>query len=194
MSTNINKTTIPVNHTQYNLAESLLYSSRSKTKTKNKFHFIGSLSDFWVIRTDYSNYSVAYGCTTQQQDGTCIKARAWVFSRRPTLADDLSQEADDQLEKLCLNLTSFLVTKQTNGNILAKEKFIWSNTGVYIKKNYRKVIEYTQRHTLNSIACVSDRSAIKSDFQTVFSTTVVALSRWTLYHNLHTRKKSYELI
>lgn len=74
----------------------------------------GSLSDFWVIRTDYSNYSVAYGCTTQQQDGTCIKARAWVFSRKPTLADDLSQEADDQLEKLCLNLTSFLVTKQTN--------------------------------------------------------------------------------
>ncbi|XP_065944789.1 retinol-binding protein 4-B [Magallana gigas] len=74
----------------------------------------GNLSDIWVIRTDYSNYSVAYGCTTQQQDGTCLKARAWVFSRKPTLADDLLQEADDQLEKLCLNLTSFLVTRQTN--------------------------------------------------------------------------------
>nr|XP_019918638.2 purpurin-like [Crassostrea gigas] len=88
------------------------------TETPGKFMIDeknqGNLSDFWVIMTDYSNYSVAYGCTTQQQDGTCLKARAWVFSRKTTLADDLSQEADDQLEKLCLNLTSFLVTRQTN--------------------------------------------------------------------------------
>lgn len=35
--------------------------------------------------------------------------------------------------------------------ILAKEKFNWSNTGVYIKKNYRKVIEYTRSSLILSV-------------------------------------------
>lgn len=104
----------PINLVDCFQRQSTLYLTETPGKFMIDEKNQGNLSDFWVIRTDYSNYSVAYGCTTQQQDGTCLKARAWVFSRKTTLADDLSQEADDQLEKLCLNLTSFLVTRQTN--------------------------------------------------------------------------------
>eukprot|EP00105_Crassostrea_gigas_P034490 XP_019918638.1 PREDICTED: purpurin-like isoform X1 [Crassostrea gigas] len=104
----------PINLVDCFQRQSTLYLTETPGKFMIDEKNQGNLSDFLVIRTDYSNYSVAYGCTTQQQDGTCLKARAWVFSRKTTLADDLSQEADDQLEKLCLNLTSFLVTRQTN--------------------------------------------------------------------------------
>lgn len=41
--------------------------------------------------------------------------------------------------------------------------------------------------------CVREKSAIKSDkFQTVLSTTVVALSRWIICHNLHLHTRNYK--
>lgn len=71
--------------------------------------------DYWILRTDYSNYAVAYGCTNRASDRTCEHAQAALWSRTPTLEDDYVETAGQMFSSVCLNLTTFIQTTKTDG-------------------------------------------------------------------------------
>lgn len=73
---------------------------------------VGKLSDYWIIKTDYSNFAVVYICSEEKTDGTCGNAKAWVYSRHHGLAHDLMAEADRQLERVCMDTTLFYTTQR----------------------------------------------------------------------------------
>nr|XP_022330607.1 purpurin-like [Crassostrea virginica] len=95
------------------------HSTLIPTETPGKFKFDymdkGRLTDYWIISTDYVNYAVAYVCFEENADGTCGKAKSWIFSRHTNLADDKLAEAYPLIEQLCLNTTLLLTTHHTNG-------------------------------------------------------------------------------
>ena len=73
---------------------------------------VGKLSDYWIIKTDYSNFAVVYICSEEKTDGTCGNAKAWVYSRHHGLTHDLMAEADRQLERVCMDTTLFYTTQR----------------------------------------------------------------------------------
>lgn len=80
-------------------------------------YFAGKLADYWVVKTDYINYSVVYECTQLSDDISCKMVISWVFSRHPNLSDNLMAEVDHVIiESLCLNETQFYSTTHTHGN------------------------------------------------------------------------------
>lgn len=76
-------------------------------KFSNRVHFAGNFVDYWVVKTDYTNYSVVYECSKLNDDNTCKKIITWVFSRHQTLPESLMAEVDHVIENLCLNETQF---------------------------------------------------------------------------------------
>lgn len=79
-------------------------------KFSNRVHFAGNFVDYWVVKTDYTNYSVVYECSKLNDDNTCKKIITWVFSRHQTLPESLMAEVDHVIENLCLNETQFYTT------------------------------------------------------------------------------------
>ena len=45
--------------------------------------------DYWVIETDYTSYTVAYGCDNITESGTCREGHIWGFTRNFTQKADL---------------------------------------------------------------------------------------------------------
>lgn len=80
-------------------------------------YFAGKLADYWVVKTDYINYSVVYECTQLSDGISCKMVISWVFNRHPNLSDNLMAEVDHVIiESLCLNETQFYSTTHTHGN------------------------------------------------------------------------------
>eukprot|EP00105_Crassostrea_gigas_P001043 XP_011413056.1 PREDICTED: retinol-binding protein 4-A-like [Crassostrea gigas] len=90
------------------------YSTVYLTDTPGKFRLDfqdhGNFVDYWVVKTDYTNYSVVYECIKLNDDNTCKKIITWVFSRHQTLPDSLMAEVDHVIENMCLNETQFYTT------------------------------------------------------------------------------------
>lgn len=76
---------------------------------------VGQLADYWVVKTDYSNYAVVYECKEQNPDNTCKTTMSWVLSRHRILSDSLMADISHVIESLCLNETLFYTTTQTCG-------------------------------------------------------------------------------
>lgn len=72
--------------------------------------------NYWVVETDYTNYSVVYNCIQLNPDNTCKSAMAWVYSRRSNLPDDLRARVSHVIESLCLNEALFHKTTHKNGD------------------------------------------------------------------------------
>ncbi len=71
--------------------------------------------DYWILRTDYNNFALTYGCTLEANDGTCQHAHTWIWSRTNTLADNYIETARQIFNSVCVNITTFLPTPQTQG-------------------------------------------------------------------------------
>lgn len=68
---------------------------------------------FYVITTDYSNYALIFGCTTDNYVPTnpCVDPILWVFGRRRTLAEThLTMINRIIANDLCVNLTHLEIT------------------------------------------------------------------------------------
>nr|XP_019918637.2 purpurin-like isoform X2 [Crassostrea gigas] len=87
------------------------------TPGKMLFNYLnhGNIENYWVVETDYTNYSVVYNCIQLNSDGTCKSAMAWVYSRHPNLSDDLRARVSHVIESLCLDEASFYKTTHNNG-------------------------------------------------------------------------------
>lgn len=88
---------------------------------------VGELSDYWIIKTDYSNFAVVYICYDENTDGTCGNAKAWVYSRHHGLAHDLMADADRQLERVCMDTTLFYTTQRIQSKSLTYPNLLRSN-------------------------------------------------------------------
>ncbi|ESP02823.1 hypothetical protein LOTGIDRAFT_156771 [Lottia gigantea] len=69
---------------------------------------------FWVLKTDYDNYSATYGCDEKFENGTCNKARGWIWSRNKSMSLEHFNQAKNALESACIPTSELLKTKQTN--------------------------------------------------------------------------------
>lgn len=59
--------------------------------------------DYWVLETDYTSYSVVYGCdVVNETSGVCIEFHAWVWGRETSLDDDTLTKAYAAAEKACV--------------------------------------------------------------------------------------------
>lgn len=97
-------------------------------KFSNRVHFAGNFVDYWVVKTDYTNYSVVYECSKLNDDNTCKKIITWVFSRHQTLPESLMAEVDHVIENLCLNETQFYTTTYSK----SKTYFSFFRIGCFI--------------------------------------------------------------
>lgn len=93
----------------YSLSCHFIFSSFFFIKFSNHVYFAGNFVDYWVVKTDYTNYSVVYECS-KLNDDTCKKIITWVFSRHQNLSESLMAEVDHVIENLCLNETQFYTT------------------------------------------------------------------------------------
>lgn len=86
------------------------------TPGKMLFNYLnqGNIGNYWVVETDYTNYSVVYNCIQLNPDDTCKTNQAWVYSRHPNLSDDVRARVSHVIENLCLNETSFYKTTHKN--------------------------------------------------------------------------------
>ena len=73
--------------------------------------------DFWIVSTDYTDYSVVYRCVERDSAGACITPNAFIYSRIPQLSNDTAivTAIDDTLDNLCVNKSALLSTQHTNG-------------------------------------------------------------------------------
>nr|XP_033772452.1 purpurin-like isoform X2 [Geotrypetes seraphini]XP_033772461.1 purpurin-like isoform X2 [Geotrypetes seraphini] len=46
-------------------------------------YFSGGGDNYWIIDTDYDNYSITYACRSVKEDGTCDDGYSIIFSRKP---------------------------------------------------------------------------------------------------------------
>ena len=73
-------------------------------------------SDYWIISTDYTTYSVVYGCRKQNSAGECVLPNVWVWRRsQPQLSGYTNAIVENTLDTLCVNTSLFLGTEQNNG-------------------------------------------------------------------------------
>lgn len=72
-------------------------------------------SDYWVIRTDYIDYAVVYGCRELDSTGHCTHVQSWIWSRYPAVPESDQTLVDNTMEELCVNTSMYLPTEQNNG-------------------------------------------------------------------------------
>ena len=76
--------------------------------------------DYWILKTDYDNYSYVYGCDEKNADGTCQNAHGWVWGREGNLSTQHLQLIDGFIQASCLKPEDFINISQNLGT-----KFIW---------------------------------------------------------------------
>jgi lipocalin len=70
---------------------------------------------YYILKTDYDNYALVYGCSTENYTYTnpCKNPFLWVYSRTTLLSTTYSSSLDDYIQnQLCINLTSLEITPQ----------------------------------------------------------------------------------
>ncbi|XP_068427389.1 apolipoprotein D-like [Clinocottus analis] len=66
-------------------------------------------SPYWVLSTDYDNYSLVYSCTDL---GVLHVNFAWIMSRHPTLPEETLEELHSTLSSIGVNVDKLLTTNQ----------------------------------------------------------------------------------
>ncbi|KAK2822621.1 hypothetical protein Q5P01_022686 [Channa striata] len=66
-------------------------------------------SPYWVLSTDYTNYSLVYSCTNL---GSRHMEFAWILSRQPTLPEETVEELHSTLSSIGVQLDKLLSTNQ----------------------------------------------------------------------------------
>ncbi|KAK3091965.1 hypothetical protein FSP39_024039, partial [Pinctada imbricata] len=69
----------------------------------------------WVLSTDYSHYAVIYGCTSQNEDGTCRTYSSTLWSRARTLSRHFQRKAHNILSSVCLDPNDMYKVDQNHG-------------------------------------------------------------------------------
>ncbi|XP_054452559.1 apolipoprotein D-like [Anoplopoma fimbria] len=64
---------------------------------------------YWVLSTDYDNYSLVYSCTDL---GVLHVEFAWIMSRHPTLPDETLEELHSTLSSIGVKVDKLLTTNQ----------------------------------------------------------------------------------
>ncbi|KAM3604240.1 uncharacterized protein V6R79_008346 [Siganus canaliculatus] len=64
---------------------------------------------YWVLSTDYDNYSLVYSCTDL---GVLHVEFAWIMSRQPTLPEDTLQELRSTLSSIGVKVDKLLTANQ----------------------------------------------------------------------------------
>lgn len=80
-------------------------------------YFLFSLSTFldsppapyWVLSTDYDNYSLVYSCTDL---GVLHVEFAWIMSRQPTLPKETLEELRSTLSSIGVRVDKLITTNQ----------------------------------------------------------------------------------
>ena len=68
-------------------------------------------ANYWVVDTDYNNYSLVWSCA----DYKVVSLEfAWVLSRKQTLDDAIVSRLKEKLASFEIDIRSFVVTNQTN--------------------------------------------------------------------------------
>ncbi|XP_052122429.1 apolipoprotein D-like [Frankliniella occidentalis] len=65
---------------------------------------------YWVLETDYYNFSLVYSCSDIL--GFLKIESAWVLARYPTLSNEVQQKVDAAIEKHNIKKRAFRPTKQ----------------------------------------------------------------------------------
>lgn len=89
----------------------ILYSFSSL----NGFNFVWNLSvipyrPYWVLTTDYTNFTVVYSCT--EMFGVGHIHFAWILSRSPSLPDETVQRCKEMLMREGIHVAAMKPTKQ----------------------------------------------------------------------------------
>ncbi|AWP03818.1 putative apolipoprotein D-like [Scophthalmus maximus] len=64
---------------------------------------------YWVLSTDYDNYSLVYSCTDL---GVLHVEFAWILSRKPTLPEETLEELHSTLSSIGVRVDKLLTTDQ----------------------------------------------------------------------------------
>ncbi|XP_042354248.1 apolipoprotein D-like [Plectropomus leopardus] len=64
---------------------------------------------YWVLSTDYDNYSLVYSCTDL---GVLHVEFAWIMSRQPTLPEETLEELHSTLSSIGVRVDKLLTTNQ----------------------------------------------------------------------------------
>lgn len=88
-------------------------------KSPNETTFINW--PYHIVKTDYDNYALIYGCTSSNYSQTerCSKPILWLFSRSVTLATNHRTMLDNFIdETLCVNRTELEITPHSDKSCL----------------------------------------------------------------------------
>uniref|UniRef100_A0A3Q4BXK7 Apolipoprotein D n=1 Tax=Mola mola TaxID=94237 RepID=A0A3Q4BXK7_MOLML len=64
---------------------------------------------YWILSTDYDNYSLVYSCS---DFGILHTEFAWIMSRQPTLAEETIEELHSTLSSVGVNVDKLLTANQ----------------------------------------------------------------------------------
>ncbi|KAK3086656.1 hypothetical protein FSP39_021456 [Pinctada imbricata] len=78
---------------------------------------VNESSDYWIIGTDYNNYAITYGCRVRNQS-ICEEVDSWIWSRSRSLTQQHIEAVKTVIGSICLNVTDYSNTQQTNGKQL----------------------------------------------------------------------------
>ena len=93
----------------------IVYASRRQSV---EFSFLaGTLitGDYWVVNASYDKYALVFGCREWNEDNVCVESDSWIWSRIPTLDSVTMAMLETVADNLCINVTNYLSTRQTNG-------------------------------------------------------------------------------
>ncbi|KAK5860211.1 hypothetical protein PBY51_021704 [Eleginops maclovinus] len=71
---------------------------------------------YWVLSTDYENYSLVYSCTDL---GVLHVDFAWILSRQPTLSEETLGEVHNILSSIGVSVNKLLTTDQSEATCSA---------------------------------------------------------------------------
>ena len=71
--------------------------------------------DYWVISTDYEDYSLVYGCDLQTAEGLCQEYHVHIFGRRTNITEESDDLVKSLFEDICADENDILVTPHEDG-------------------------------------------------------------------------------
>ena len=76
-------------------------------------------STYWIVDTDYENYSLDIGCREVAPNGTCIKKDAWLWTRCPSQPQKYVDLMEKQLQRYCITKDMLTTSYQNTGSHLS---------------------------------------------------------------------------
>lgn len=102
----------PCDHADRKVAigDAVIPDMNEPAKLEVKFFELSPRGPYWVVETDYTGYSVVYGCTSI--GGLYHFDYAWILSRKPTLDGKIVKDIMDKLTGFGIPVEEFMKTEQ----------------------------------------------------------------------------------